>query len=361
METNNALLLILVSQQLGNRSSTSMGINEPFIASQKDVQINVLYFLSLTLALSVSFVCILGKQWTREYQKDTPGSSSDAVRVRQARFDALQAWKLPEIMASLPVILQAALLLFFGGLLIQLWNVSNNMTAGFVSVIIGLTVLFVIVTTVVPAHWSRKKLHEKFTPFRSPQAWIYFVVYQGIHSILKYFTRRSHTIIQSWAALDTAFLSEENKRCKFIFSRLSEVTSVHRALRWVFELFRNSTEMEKSLLWCLQGQNHPQGWRLDDAWLSQYVLSGDTSVQEYLSDNLDHVRYNLSCAIAWSNIQHNRGRLQIELLIRFSNMTLDQMRQQNFQDKTTWDDFEESLSNLRVHMSGETQYMPTCK
>ena len=36
------------------------------------------------------------------------------------RFEALQIWRLPQILAALPVVLQAALLLFFAGLLTQL-------------------------------------------------------------------------------------------------------------------------------------------------------------------------------------------------------------------------------------------------
>jgi len=64
---------------------------EGFTPTNSDVHINALYFISLTLALSVSSVCILGKQWIREYQKVIPVSARDTVRVRQARFDSLEA------------------------------------------------------------------------------------------------------------------------------------------------------------------------------------------------------------------------------------------------------------------------------
>lgn len=126
-ETTNTLLFI-ISQQLANTSVAQAPISSTnvFHPKSSDAQINVLYFISLTLALSVSSVCILGKQWIREYQRDIAASACDSVRVRQARFDALYRWKVPQILAALPVILQAALMLFFTGLLVQLWNTETK-------------------------------------------------------------------------------------------------------------------------------------------------------------------------------------------------------------------------------------------
>jgi len=117
-----------ISLQLVNSSSpvADMSMVNSFTPNAYDVQINVLYFISLTLALSVSSVCILGKQWIREYQRDIAVSPCDAARVRQMRFDSLQAWKVPQIMAALPVLLLIALMLFFAGLLVQLWNISDK-------------------------------------------------------------------------------------------------------------------------------------------------------------------------------------------------------------------------------------------
>jgi len=185
---------------------------EDFTPRAQDVYINVLYFVSLTLALSVSSVCILGKQWIREYQKDLSVSAQDAVRVRQVRFDSLEAWKVPQIMASLPVVLLAALLLFFTGLLIQLWNVINHTTAIAVSVVVALITLVVIVTTIVPALCSMQPRRTAFTPFRSPQAWIFFVVYrrlqQWYHNIFHVYSEAPSTLA-SWSPFDHHFLTIE--------------------------------------------------------------------------------------------------------------------------------------------------------
>ena len=95
-DTTNALLFV-ISQQLANStlpSAASLAV-EGFVPAKHDVQTNVLYFVSLVLALSISAVCILTKQWIREYQRDPPVSAQDAVRIRQMRFDSLEKWLVP--------------------------------------------------------------------------------------------------------------------------------------------------------------------------------------------------------------------------------------------------------------------------
>jgi len=161
-----------ISLQLSNPSSpvADISVVTSFTPNAYDVQTNALYFISLTLALSVSSICILGKQWIREYLKDIAVSPCDAARIRQMRFDSLHAWKVPQIIAALPVILLVALMLFFAGLLVQLWNISDKTTAATVLVIVALTVLLIVVTTIVPACISVRHDHSAFAPFRSPQA-----------------------------------------------------------------------------------------------------------------------------------------------------------------------------------------------
>jgi len=212
---------------------------EDFKPNVYDVQINMLYFVSLAFALPVSSVCILGKQWIREYQKEITGSACDAVRIRQMRYDSLQTWKVPQIMATLPVILLGALLLFFTGLLIQLRNVDEHKTA-----VVALTVLFIIVTTVVPTYCSMKPRPTSFTPFRSPRAWIFFVDHRRFqrwyHELFQVYSEMPKRM-SSWAASDLHFLKIEQHRW---FSH--DIISVHRVLKCqVFDVLRTSSDIEK--------------------------------------------------------------------------------------------------------------------
>lgn len=377
-DSSNALLLV-ISKQLADPSSPPAddAIGDTFSASRHDVQTNVLYFVSLSLALSVSAMCILGKQWIREYQRDTPGSSCDAVRVRQARFDALEAWKLPEMMASLPVILLVALILFFTGLLGQLWHASDKTTAAIVSLVAGMTALVVIFTTIVPAHWSQERLEKKFTPFRSPQAMIYLNVYQRMPVVLprlyqlavpiyklwkrtiaiaaRLIPKLYHSLsgllssparssssmrfplVKSWADIDNSYLVEELRKSDQWYR---PVTSVHRALRWISEVYRNASDLEVPFMWCLQSEYHPpslisNSWAYGLEGLGEYVL-GDSMRGTELASQDDFI-YTLSCAVRGSSIASSRGLFQAEMCIRSIHRVLDTLSQYGFQDsKPLW-------------------------
>ena len=301
------LLLLVISAQLANSTTApaSESLGDAFLPERSAVQTNVLYFVSLVLALSVSSVCILGKQWIRELQRDTAGSSFDAVRIRQARFDAFQSWKVPQILATLPVILQAALLLFFAGLLDQLWHSDDYTTAVAVSAIVTLTVFVVIATTVLPAYGCGLYLREKFTPFRSPQAWVIFIAYQRILQVFATFR-----VARSWAEYDTFFLATENEH-----SDVAPVTSVHRALRWVSEHFRNAGHVEKSLFWCLQSPEVTSILQLNRKELGLYVLCMYSS--QHFQTHFAAVNYDLG------NVGNVRGRFQAELLIKDANAAIE--------------------------------------
>jgi len=355
-DTTNALLLI-ISQQLANSTfvpaSTESTVNA-FRSTTANVQINVLYFISLTLALSVSSVCILGKQWIREFQRDVAVSACDVLRIRQARFDALHAWKLPQILAALPVILQAALILFFAGLLVQLWNVNDHTTAGSVTAVVGLTVLMVLVTTVVPAHRSKERLEKKFTPFQSPQAWIYFVGYQqflaAVFALRRLYlpfldsamgTKQEHQqsldqpiqhpVVGSWAELDVAFITEENSK-----PELTHITSVHRALRWIYTILGNNSVYKDHALWCLQKECHLPGLNLSDVALGSFILSSESR----------------------ADFRTPWGQLRTELCIRALNEQIGRARVLiTSQGQNNWDEYSilweqvlETFQNL-VHRS----------
>jgi len=305
-----------------------------------NVQINVLYFSSLTLALSVSSVCILGKQWIREYQKDLSVSACDAVRVRQVRFDSLEAWKVPQIMAALPVILLAALLLFFTGLLLQLWNASEHTTAVVISIVVALTALMVAVTTVVPAVCSMRPRHAAFTPFRSPQSWIFFVIYRRVQqwyqNIFRVYKQAPRTVA-NWSAFDLQFLQIEGQPW---FEH--EISSIHRALQWIYDVLRNSNVTEKNLYWCLQQQYHPENLVPFEAHLSRYVLPA--SEGGVFSENVNRVLYNCSERIdKLKDIKSPIGRYQAELLVRSMHYALDHVMDDS---ERSWAEIYHSCSRL---------------
>ena len=92
------------------------------------------------------------KQWLNEYNAGLSGNSREIARLRQHRLNSLIKWRVAEIVAILPVLLQLALVLFFAGLLILLWTLHP--AVGIVaSVLIGALALFTLVTTALPTFY----------------------------------------------------------------------------------------------------------------------------------------------------------------------------------------------------------------
>ena len=147
----------------------------PRAVSASVIRINCLWFLSLSLALSTALIGILCIQWMREYQRDAHLGNMDSFSLRQMRYEGLQTWYIPTIMAALPLFLQLGLLLFLMGLLDFLWNL-NCIVATILTVLVGSVLLFVFATTFIPG-WQfifRRTLLVPQCPYKSPQSWAFY-------------------------------------------------------------------------------------------------------------------------------------------------------------------------------------------
>ncbi|KAL1692557.1 hypothetical protein GGG16DRAFT_51253 [Schizophyllum commune] len=144
--------------------------------------INSLWFTSLTLSLSSALVCIVSKQWLREYQRDAGRSHITNLSVRQVKYQGLTRWYVSAIITSIPLLLQAALFIFLIGVVYLLWHIQP-IVAGIVSGLALFVAVFFIATTVLPAFqfilgWAGYlRLHttNQF-PFKSAQAWIFLLM-----------------------------------------------------------------------------------------------------------------------------------------------------------------------------------------
>ncbi|KAJ3553535.1 hypothetical protein NM688_g3554 [Phlebia brevispora] len=87
-----------------------------FQAGTLDVRVNVCWFASLILSLSTASFGMLVKQWLREYLAINRTVTQERMRIRHFRARGLEEWKLFDIAAALPVVLQLSLALFFIGL-----------------------------------------------------------------------------------------------------------------------------------------------------------------------------------------------------------------------------------------------------
>lgn len=91
-------------------------VSPPFVAPDWAVRVNVLWFASLIFSLATASFGMLVKQWLREYLAMDYTSPQERLRARQYRHPGLRDWRVYEIAAMLPLLLQLALGLFFVGL-----------------------------------------------------------------------------------------------------------------------------------------------------------------------------------------------------------------------------------------------------
>jgi len=103
-----------------------------------------LMYASLLISLLAAFVAMLGKQWLNRYLRNSGGSMIERCGDRQRKCDGLEKWPLHFFVESLPVMLQAALLLLACGLCRHMWSVNASVAFTLVS-LTGLGVVFYVV------------------------------------------------------------------------------------------------------------------------------------------------------------------------------------------------------------------------
>lgn len=180
-------------------SSSFTTQDAPFVATASSIRINTLWFTSLTLSLTSVLVGILCKQWLREYQRYENLVPQKAFSARQMRYEGLVAWHVPTIISFLPLFLQAALILFFAGVLDLLWSLQH-IVASVVTIFVGLSMLLVVATTLLPG--LQNIFQDNHTPYfqcayKSPQSWT-------IHLLLQRFRRSNLDKHPKWVEYDAS-------------------------------------------------------------------------------------------------------------------------------------------------------------
>ena len=118
------------------------------------VQVQAILFASLATSLFSAFLAMLGKQWLNRYAStDMRGTATERIYNRQRKQDGVVAWYFDNVMESLPLMLQAALLLLGCALSLYLWDVDITVA----SVVVGVTSLgfvFFIFAVIAGAVWD---------------------------------------------------------------------------------------------------------------------------------------------------------------------------------------------------------------
>ena len=116
-------ILLHISLQLSNSSAPAFVEPQFFVDSQWAV-VNALLFASLALVLVDAYLAVLTRGWLREFDRGWKSSRvpEERARKREMRLQGLDQWKLPWVVALLPLLIQASLVLFFISLVLILVN-----------------------------------------------------------------------------------------------------------------------------------------------------------------------------------------------------------------------------------------------
>ncbi|KAF9563022.1 hypothetical protein CPC08DRAFT_612719, partial [Agrocybe pediades] len=145
------LSVIAISGLSSSDTSSSPPISPaPFAPAASYIRVNVLWFMSLVLSLTTVLVGIISLQWIREHQSYPDLSPKEVYALLHMRTQSLREWHVPSIFRTLPVLLQTALVLFLIGLIDFLFPFGNKIAIP-ISVMIGITLSFLLYTSTYPA------------------------------------------------------------------------------------------------------------------------------------------------------------------------------------------------------------------
>lgn len=261
------------------------------------MQINILWFSSLILSLTTVIIGIVSLQWLREHQRYTePLTSKQALAVFHLRAASLKKWHLPHVFSFLPLLLQAAVILFFAGLVEFLLSL-NRMVAIPATLLMGLSILFLIATTILPTLQlftaNLFALSDDSIPtqcaYKSPQSWIF----------RRIFLIGTHIPVCSYRYL---------KRLQWPASMITASRSVRSIAAGIWTIALREPQSHNSFAANVNVGHSQRNWiDLDLSWLrirdAYYLGKAGETVAEF-TENIDPT-YDLIHAIVSSANEHS--------------------------------------------------------
>ncbi|KAL0062915.1 hypothetical protein AAF712_010236 [Marasmius tenuissimus] len=167
-EDTAVTLLRQISQQMNGSTVSQPGPDE-FTVSSSVVTINILWFMSLIIALVDALFALLCKQWLREHRRHThTRTPSEALALRRLRTQSLEKWRVPAILASLPILLEIALFLFLAGLL-ELLRTRQPVLFKISTAVVSFAALFYFGTMIIPTVDIIRQARQVTYPLRVKQ------------------------------------------------------------------------------------------------------------------------------------------------------------------------------------------------
>jgi hypothetical protein len=155
---------ILATLQNASEALTS----ETFHPEASFLNINGLWFTSLTLTLSSALGGVLSKGWIAKHSSTSTRKTSNDAYARHLRANRIRKWRVGAIISVISLLIQIALFLFFSGLVVILWDTDDRIKYSILT-LISITAIVYLVITFLPWIFPACPLQ---TPITEGTPWI---------------------------------------------------------------------------------------------------------------------------------------------------------------------------------------------
>ena len=203
--------ILIYQTQMMRNSSVGPYVPADFSPPEYIVVVNVLFYASLGVMLLAAFIAMLIKSWVREFDRGLRAMSipEQRAKTREFRYPGMEYWKLPEMVAMLPLLIQISLLLFAIGLVIFLFYISKP-SFGVTTAIFGVGFLYHAITTSISVFVTS-------SPFRSPLSRAMGMVHRHVHA---YFCPRiAFFLLPSMGATPATALGRVRRRIEIFLQK----------------------------------------------------------------------------------------------------------------------------------------------
>lgn len=179
---------------INSTTGTLPDLEPSFPPSSHLTLVNSLWFASLTLSLTSASFSIVVKQWLLKLPVQEHIAPKTHLRIRHLRHAGLKLYKVFDIAAFLPLLLQVSLLLFFIGLCFYTADAYNRIRNATI-VLVSLWGFFLIATTLIPGLDPR--CPYKVPLLTEPISWLRRLILKFLRG-----GREHHTGISNHALID---------------------------------------------------------------------------------------------------------------------------------------------------------------
>ena len=168
--------VLIYQTQIMRNSSLGPYVPAEFSPPEYIVVVNALFYASLGIMLIAAFIAMLIKNWVREFDRGLQRMTipEQRAKTREFRYLGMEHWKLQEMVAILPMLIQISLLLFAIGLMLFLFHISYP-SFGVTTVIFGIGVIYYAITTTISVFVTS-------SPFHSPLSRVFGGLYRLVHA-----------------------------------------------------------------------------------------------------------------------------------------------------------------------------------